>query len=153
MNALFPKTFDNTYRGRRLALWLFGVLVFMKLAMSLNSIFNGYKIATSADGIPLDTYPPAAAQTFVAAFALLGLSNLIICLLCLLVLIRYRTMVPLMFALLLLEHLGKRLILMFLPIVRTGTPPAPVINLILLGLMIAGLALSLWRRGEIQPQL
>jgi hypothetical protein len=53
-----------------------------------------------------------------------------------------------MFALLLLEHLSRRLILLVLPIVRTGSPPGFVVNLVLLALMIAGLALSLWSRAD-----
>jgi hypothetical protein len=35
------------------------------------------------------------------------------------------------------------------PIVRTGTPPGLYINLALLGVMVVGLALSLWRRGDL----
>jgi hypothetical protein len=145
-DQLFPRTIDNTYRGHTLALWLLALIVLMKVAMSLNSIFNGYLVASSADGIPLDTYPSAAAGTIVALFAILGLAHFMICLLCILVLVRYRSMIPFMFALLLLQHLGGRLILHFMPIVRTGTPPASVINLVLLTLMIVGLGLSLWRR-------
>jgi hypothetical protein len=150
LNQLLPRTIDNAYRGHKLALWLFVPLLLMKAAMSVNSIFNGYSVASTADGIPLDTYPPAAAQTIVALFAIFGLGHFMICLLCLLVLIRYRGMIPFMFALLLLEQLSRKLILQFIPIVRTGAPPASTINLILLALMIAGLALSLWRRGNLQ---
>jgi len=36
------------------------------------------------------------------------------------------------------------LILQFIPIVRTGTPPGIVVNLIIFALMIVGLMLSLW---------
>ena len=54
--------------------------------------------------------------------------------------------VPLAFALLLLEHLGRKLIFHFLPIVTIGRPPGSIVNLVLLALEIAGLALSLWRR-------
>jgi hypothetical protein len=147
-SQLLPQTIDNAYRGHKLALWLLGLLVFMKVAMSLNSIFNGYSVASSADGIPLDSYPPAAARTVVSLFALLGLSHLVICVLCILVLVRYRSLVPFMFALLLVEHLGRRLILQLMPIARAGAPPAFAVNLALLALMIAGLALSLWRRGN-----
>jgi hypothetical protein len=151
-NRLLPQRVDNTYRGYKLALWLFGAVVLMKLAMSLNSIFNGYVVASSADGIPLDTFPPAAAQTVVALFAIWGLAHLMICLLCILVLVRYRSMVPLMLALLLLEHLSRKLILQFLPIVRTGTPPGFFINVILLALMIVGLALSLRSQSNLRVQ-
>ena len=38
------------------------------------------------------------------------------------------------------------------PIARTGTPPGPYINLVLLALMIVGLALSLWRRADLPLQ-
>ena len=143
---LLPQRIDHTYRGSKLALWLFGLILLMKIAMSLNSIFNGYTVATSADGIPLDTFTLTAARTFVALFALLGLSSFMICLLCILALTRYRSMVPLMFALLLLEQLSRRLILLFLPIFRIGTPPGFYVNLTLLALMIVGLALSLRSR-------
>src|ERR1700720_155796 len=101
----------------------------MKTVISLRSIFDGYAVATTADGIPLDTYSPAAARTIVSLWALLGLSSFMLCLLCILALIRYRSMVPLMFALFLLEYLGRRLIFQLLPIVTTGSPPAFYINL------------------------
>jgi hypothetical protein len=144
IRRLLPPSIDNAYPGHRLALWLFGVLLFLRTGMGVNSILNGRSILTSADGIPLDTYPPAAAQTVVSLFALLGLSNLVLCLLGILVLARYRSMVPLMFALFLTEYLGRRLILSLQPIERTGSPPGFYINLALLALMLGGLALSLW---------
>ena len=147
-NRLLPRHADNNYQGRRLALWLFGVVVLLKVIMSLNSIFNGRFVATSADGIPLDTFPPAAAQTVVALFAIWALGQLIICLVCIAVLARYRAMIPLMFALLLLEHLGRKLVLQIIPIVRTGAPPGFVVNLVLLALMVVGLTLSLWSHGN-----
>jgi hypothetical protein len=69
ISRVLPQPIDNTYRGHRLALWLFGLLLFMKVAMSVNSIFNASSVASSADGIPLDTYTPAAARTIVSLFA------------------------------------------------------------------------------------
>ena len=143
-SQLLPQRIDNTYRGHKLALWLFGLLVLIKTAMSVNSIFLGHKVATSADGIPLDTFPPAAAETIVAMFAIWGLAHLMICLLCVLVLVRYRALIPFMFLFLLVEHLGRKLILQFISIARTGTPPGSFVNLALLAVMIVGLALSLW---------
>ena len=148
LRPLLPASADRAYHGHRLALWLFAVAVLMAAAMSLVSIFNGYTAASSADGIPLDTYGPAAARTVVTLFALLGLSHLTLCLLCLLVLARYRSLIPLLFALLLLEHLGRKLVVALLPIARTGTPPGSIVNLALLSVMVAGLALSLWSRDE-----
>ncbi|MFY9825609.1 MAG: hypothetical protein WAM82_29820 [Thermoanaerobaculia bacterium] len=148
LNPILPQQVDNTYRGHKLALWLLGLLVLMKVGIGLNSIFNGHFVASSADGIPLDTFTPAGTQAVVALFAAWGLAQVLFGLLSLLVLLRYRALVSFMFALLLVEHLSRRLIFAFLPIVRTGTPPGPIVNLVFLTIMIVGLALSLWpRRG------
>jgi hypothetical protein len=153
LNRLLPRNADNTYRGHRLALWLFALLVFLKGIISLNSMINGRDVASSADGIPLDTFTPDGARTVVSLFALLGLSNLMICLLCIVVLARYRALIPFMFSLLLLQHLARKLIHQVMPIVTTGTPPGSVINLVLLVLMVVGLALSLWSpKRSMKPQ-
>lgn len=146
LDRLFPRSIDNTYRGHKLAFVPFGLLVLMKCVIGVNSIFNGHAVMSTADGIALDTFPPAAVQCLVSLWALLGLSHLVLGMLCMLVLIRYRGMLPFMFALLLLQHLGGRLIAHYLPLARTGAPPASIVNLTLLALMIVGLGLSLWKR-------
>ena len=147
-NRILPRQIDNDYRGEKLALWLFGAVILVKLGISLGTIFNGHEAASSADGIPLDTFTPAGAQAVISLFAIWGIAQLVICLLCILALVRYRGMIPLLFALLLLEYVGKRVVLYFLPIARTGTPPGSMINLVLLGVMIIGLALSLQSRAQ-----
>ncbi len=146
LDKVLPRNIDNTFHGQKLAVWFFVLIVSVKIAQSLAVLFGGPSVVSSADGIPLDTYTPAAAQTVVSLWALLGLTRLWICLLCILVLVRYRSMVPFMFVLLLLHDLGRHLVLHFLPIVRTGTPLGPTVNLVLLGLTIAGLVLSLWTK-------
>lgn len=146
LNKIFPENIDNTYRGNKVALWLFAPVVALRIAQSFLVIFNGYSTAISADGIPLDTYTPDAAQTALALSAVGALSRLIIALLCILVLVRYRSAIPFMFALLLLNYLASQLILYFIPIVTTGTRPAPFVNLVSFALIIVGLALSLRNR-------
>lgn len=146
LDQLLPQRIDNTYRGHRLALWLLAALVLVKGGIGLGTIFNGHSAATTADGIPLDTFTPAGEQAFVSLFAAWGLSQLMLNLIGVLVLIRYRAMVPLMFALLLLEHLSRKLIFLVLPIARTGTPPGFFVNLALVAVMIVGLVLSLRNR-------
>ncbi|HZL86089.1 MAG TPA: hypothetical protein VFD07_12010 [Candidatus Krumholzibacteria bacterium] len=151
-NKMLPQRIDNTYRGRKLALWLFALVVIVKILQCLMVIFNGDFIVRSADGIPLDTYTPAGAQTVLAIWALLGLERLIMFLLCVLVLVRYRSVVAFMLALLALEYLARQLILYFVPLVRTGTPVGPIVNLILFCLTIVGLALSLWKQRDLGAQ-
>ena len=146
LDALLPASLDNQYRGSRVALWLFGLVVALKSAQSLSIIFNGYSTARDADGIPLDSFTPAAAQTVVAVFAQGSLWRLFFCFVCLLVLFRYRSAVPLMFALLALNYLAAQLLMKFVPLPRVGGPVGPVVNVILFVLMLVGLGLSLWRR-------
>jgi hypothetical protein len=146
-DKLFPQPIDNKYSGSKIALWLFGLIVFVHILQSVMVLVNGHMVARSADGIPLDTYPADAAQTIMAIFMTSSLRRLIISLICAVVLFRYRSAVPLMFVVLGLSYLGGQVIFQFVPIVRVGTPPGVVMNLIMFCLTIVGLALSLWRRG------
>lgn len=143
---LLPERADNAYTGHKSALWLFGLVIALKAAMGLNAIFNTYMVATRADGIPLATFPSAAVQTVLALFAIWGLGHFVLCLVGLLVLVRYRSLVPFMFLIFLLEQLARKLILLFIPIVRTGTPGGFYVNLGLLAVMAVGLGLAIWRR-------
>jgi len=149
LSRLLPQRIDNGYRGHKLALWLFGLVVFVKSGISLNSIFNGYSVATSADGIPLDTFSPACVRMVVSNFALWGLSQFMLCLLGIVVLVRYRAMVPLMFVLFLFEQLSRKLILQIMPIVKIGKPTGFYVNIGLLTVMILGLVLSLGDRERV----
>lgn len=144
---LLPKCLDNDYRGQRLALWLFGLVVALKGTQSLAILFNGHATAKGADGIPLDSFTPQVAQTVVSVFAQGSLWRLFFCLLCVIVLLRYRSAVPLMFALLASNYLAAQLAFRFVPLPRVGAPVGPLVNLLLFVLMCVGLALSLWRRS------
>ena len=146
-NQFFPQRLDNTYRGCKPALWLFTLVVSVKIAQSLGAIFNGYTTAIVADGIPLDTFPPEAGRAVLSVFARLGLRHLMLCLLGIFVLVRYRALIPLMFALFLLEYLGVTLILRFIPIIGTATPIGSYVNLALVALASVGLVLSLRSQG------
>jgi hypothetical protein len=145
-SRLFPRRIDNTYSGSKIALWIFGLIVLMRTIQSVMIIFNGPMTVQSADGVPLETYPAAAAQTILALFAVSSVNRLIISLICVVVLVRYRSAVPLMFVVLGLTYVAGQLILQFIPIVRVGAPPATIVNLTLFGLTIIGFALSLWKR-------
>lgn len=147
-DRLLPRSVDNTYNGRRLALWLFALVVAVRIVQSVLIIFNGYSTVQRADGIPLDTYPPDAAQTVVSLFALYALVRLILSLLCVLVLVRYRGAVPFMLAVLLLNYLAVQLILQLVPLIRVGTPPGSIVNRTVIALTAIGLVLSVWKRGD-----
>lgn len=144
LDRLLPRAPNDEYRGHRLALWLFGLVLLAKSVQSLAIIFNGYSTARGADGIPLEAYPSAAAQALVAVFAQGSLWRLTFCLLGMAVLVRYRNLVPLMFALLVGNYLAGEVIFRFVPLGRVGTPLGPIVNLVLFALMLGGLAASVW---------
>jgi hypothetical protein len=149
LGRLFPARIDNTYQGSKIALWVLGLLIAVRTMQSVMILANGASIAQSADGVPLETYPAAAAQTILALFTLSAVNRLVISLICVVVLVRYRRAVPLMFILLLVTYSAGQLVGRVVPIVRVGQPPAVVMNLTLLGLTIIGLVLSLWKRRSL----
>src|SRR5258706_77109 len=147
-DRLLPRSLDNTYHGYRVALWLFGALLLLRITMSVNCIFNGYSVATTADGIPVDSFTPAGWQQVVYLFAAWGLAHLVISLIGVLALIRYRSAIPFMFLLLLIELLSRKLIGHYIPTVSSAAAPAPYVNLSLLALIVSGLAHSLSPRKQ-----
>jgi hypothetical protein len=86
IDRVLPRQIDNSYRGHKVAPWLFALVVLMKTSIGLGTIFNGRNAATSADGIALDTFTTAGAQAFLAMFAAWGLAQATIGVMCIVVL-------------------------------------------------------------------
>ena len=146
-SQIFPATIDNTFRGRKLALWHFALLLAVRIAQSVILLASPYATVANADGIPLQSYPANAAQTIVAIYALYALTRLFLLVLGVIVLVRYRSAIPFMFGLFLLNYLAVQILVRFLPIVRTDAP-ASIVTRTLIGLTLVGLGLSLWKRED-----
>jgi hypothetical protein len=147
LNRLFPRQIDNRFDGHRAALWLLGLFIALKLAMSVNSIVNTATVAAGADGLPLDSYGPAAARAVLMLFALMSLGQLTLALIALAILIRYRAMVPFIYLVLLGEQLARRFVVQSYAVPRTeSTAVGGYVNLGLLALLTLGFILSLQRR-------
>ena len=143
LNRLFPRQVDNSFSGHRAALWLLGLFVALKLVMSVNSMLNTASIATG-DGLPLDSYGPAAARAVLMLFSLSALGQLALAAIALTVLIRYRAMVPFIYLVLLGEQLARRVIVQSYAVPRTETSPVIwFLTFGLVGLLTLGLVLSL----------
>lgn len=144
MNTLFPRVADNHYPGRRPGLWMFAFML-LKIAMGLNVMLNAPQVARSADGVPVDTFAVPAAAAFSFVFAAWGLGQFVLGLASLVVLVRYRSLVPLAFLALLIEQIGRMLLRFRWPIDRIVTAPGTGINVALTAIMILGFVLSVWR--------
>jgi hypothetical protein len=149
LTRIFPRQADNDYRGWRLGLWLMLPAVLLRAVEGVNSILRTHDVAVTADGIPLDTYPQAAADTAMTLFALNGLSLVLLALIGTVVLLRYRALIPFAYLLMLIDALGGKAIVMLHPIVRGGATKVggisagAIVNYTLLALLVIGFALSL----------
>lgn len=112
-NRLFPRSIDNVYRGRWMALVFFLPVLAMKAIIGVNIAgLNPYvtteRILKSADGVPLDAWPADAVDQVVFSSAAWGVVMLMLCLLAVLALVRYRAMMPLVFLLFFAEQASRK---------------------------------------------
>ena len=146
LRLLFPPVIDNRFRGQWLGFWLLAPILVLKFGVAFGSVLTPGN-ANKADAVDLSSYSAAALRDIVTSTALLGLLHLSIGLFCLLVMVRYRAMTPLIYLWLLFEFIARRAVLEAYPIDRVAGPSAAsVINLALIILLAAGFALCLWRR-------
>ncbi|HEY2050266.1 MAG TPA: hypothetical protein VGH03_13060 [Caulobacteraceae bacterium] len=146
MDRILPKTVDNRYRGHAAALWLFGLLVLFKAMISFVSLADPVR-GYVADGIPLNTYSAAAARALIGVGAFLDVELLMLVLLFVLALVRYRAMIPLMYLVLVVEFLAHKGVGIWRPIARIGGSAASFATLGVFALTLIGLALAVTGRG------
>jgi hypothetical protein len=144
---ILPAHVDNRFRGHALALWLFAPLALMKLLLGLAHVLRADGGAQSVSTMPLDTYPAGAAQNIIALMARMGLEQLLLGVLFLLVLLRYRALLPLMYLLAVAHFALQYAIAAAKPLALAGTSGAGTIHLVIGVASIAGLLLSLSGRG------
>lgn len=149
LSRLFPKQIDNNYQGYKLAIWLLVLLMLFKTSISVNAVnwnplMNNREVLQRADRIPLDTFSTNAADTAVLLFAVWGVTHLVLNVLGFIAVVRYRTMIPLIYLLMAIDHIGRKALADTYPIVRAddGTVNVPV-NLILIALLLIGFGMSL----------
>jgi hypothetical protein len=99
-------------------------------------------VAQGAHNINVAGLPTEAVQLMVLLLARSALATLVFILLFVLVLIRYRAMIPVTYVLLLIQHTGSAIIQLRESVI-TGTSKATVVSFVLLFLVVAGLFASL----------
>jgi hypothetical protein len=147
LHRLLPPIVDNRFRGHPAALWLFVPLVFMKLALGTAHMLRADGGAQSVSRMPLDTYPEGAAQNIVALMARMGLEQFLLGALFLVVLLRYRALIPLMYAAMVLHFVGARLVGAMKPLAVAGASGVGNMHLLIAALAAVGLVASLAGRG------
>lgn len=156
LERIFPKQIDNTYRGHWLGLVLFAAVFGLKGVQGFMSMVNTRDTMVNADGFVLADFG-AGLDTAVRMFALLGMYLFIQSVVSLIVVVRWRALVPFMFLVLLASQLGSRIIALLYA--QPLSPAATMsfaghaigfwVNAGILALTTVGFALSLVSRGKI----
>jgi len=132
MKLFFPEVFDNKVRFKKIFLYLFILITAVTLGRSLIHVFASDGGANSIATIIVFIGNPDPNQVIYFVFSLWGLSQLIIAILYVISLIKYRSMIPLFYVLIWFEYLFRILIGRVLkPMtenVLSGTAPGEIGN-------------------------
>jgi hypothetical protein len=139
--TLLPEQVDNTIRGMKLPVYVFTLIALVSTVRSCIHLLAPDGGAGSIAGMNLAV---AGADEVVFAFALWGSSQLIYALIQLLVAFRYRSLIPFMYLLLVLETLLRELAGKMKPVSFAHTPPGAFATYVILPLALIMLVLSLW---------
>ena len=153
VSKVFPRENLGVYNGLGLAKWVFVLITIVTLARSLAHILLPDGGAQIIATIPVDTFSTNAANALIIIFGYWGLSQLIIGLLYVVVLVRYQSLIPLMFLFAFMEYLVRLIIAVVRPSIElTGTAPGEIGNYVAVPLMLIMFVLALWdRKKRSQP--
>ncbi len=143
IDRIFPNPISNIYTGNKAALWVFILITAFTIIRSLIHMLATDGGAQSVASIPIDAFGEAARSIVILLFALWGSSQLLLGIVYIVVLCRYKSMIPLMYILIVIEYLMRIVLGHLKPIETISTPPGEIGNYILIPLALAMLFLSL----------
>lgn len=141
ISIILPKTIGNSIQGIKFPFYVFALYAILSTARSCIHIFSPDGGAGSIAGLDLTV---SGADGILFAFALWGSSQLLLSIIQLIVVIRYRALVPLMYLMLILEILLRQLVGFLKPVTFAHTPPGAIGNQLILPLAIIMLVISVW---------
>lgn len=139
---ILPKQLDNSFRGNRIAVIVFALITVFTLARSCIHIFAPDGGASSIAGINTSV---EGGSNVISMFAFWGLAQLLMGLVYLAVFFRYKSLIPFMYILIIIEYSGRVLIGMVKPLIVSHTPPGAIGDYILIPLAIMMLMLCFKR--------
>ena len=130
ISSILPQIIDNNYKGHKIALYTFYLLLIITIVRSLIHIFAPDGGAESIASIPLDDYSLGAQSAIILMFSLWGSSQLMIAIFYFIVAIRYKSLISLMYCFLILEYVMRLLVGFAKPMDVLHTPPGAYANYI-----------------------
>ena len=130
-HKILPPIIDDNYKGNKIALWFFYLITAVTVVRSCIHIFKYDGGAQSIATIPLDTFTEGGAAVVILIFAYWGLSQLMFGIIQVIVALKYKSLIPLMYLMLVFEWAGRFVISSFKPIETTGQAPGGIGNMVL----------------------
>jgi hypothetical protein len=143
INYLFPSFIDNEYKGKKVPLFFFYLVTPYTIVRSFIHLFLPDGGAQSIATIPLHLYSTNASDTIIHLFSEWGLSQLLFGLLYIIVLIKYKSLIPLMYLFLVIEYSTRLLLGFYKPLELEGYAPGGIGNYILVPLFMVMFILSI----------
>ncbi len=143
LKYLFPMNIDNEYKGNKAPLYLFYLVIPYTIIRSLTHMFSPDGGAQSIATIPLHSFTENASDTIIHLFAEWGLSQLLFGLLYIVVLIKYKSLIPLMYLFLIIEYSTRLFLGFYKPFELAGDAPGGIGNYFLVPLFIVMFILSI----------
>ena len=147
LEKLFPRVVANEYHGAPLAGWALAAMTLVTLGRSLAHIVLPDGGAQSIATIPVDDFSANGAAALIHIFSQWGLSQLLFGVFYVIVLWRYRSLIPLMWLFILVEYAGRLLLGFAKPVELSGTAPGAVGNYVFIPLALIMLVLALRKRS------
>lgn len=145
---IFPKQVDNSFHGYKIAAIVFFIVALFTLLRSCIHLFASDGGASSIAGINTSG---EGGSNIISMFAFWGLSQLLMGVVYLAVFFRYKSLIPFMYMLILVEYLGRVLIGLAKPLIVSHTPPGAIGNYIMVPGAVFMLILSLKRTKTKEP--
>jgi len=133
LETFIPAKADNNIRGLKLLFYVFILITLIGTVRSFIHILSADGGASSIAGMNLAV---TGVNEVIFAFALWGSEQLIYALIQWLVLFRYRSLIPLMWGMQLLETLKRILVGHIKPVTFAHTPPGAIGNYIFIPLAV-----------------
>lgn len=145
MNILLPEVADNKFKGNRIAYWVLWIYVFKSFFAGFVHMFASDGGAQSIGSVKLDSFTQGGADSVVTMFGLWGMEQFVIGLIVLVILWRYKSLIPLAWAIYAIEYSGRALSHAFTPgLVTENTPPGVMVDTVLVPLAIAMLFFAIF---------
>jgi hypothetical protein len=139
ISRIFPSSADNNYSGHIIAYLFFAFIAIISMGRSLIHVFLPDGGAGVIAGLDLSL----GSENIIFAFGLWGVSQVVYALIQLIVAFRYKSLIPMMYIILIIEILGRMMIGIIKPPLLFHTPPGGFANWILLPVAVIMLYVSL----------